>query len=294
MQSFYYEHPLENVHSIRIYYSDKTHKALKEFLTFTLSPKECNRILNNIILGELAYEQGDLTIIKRQNEIVNIKESLYHWRIVIKKRVMDKNDYLEYYFKYNFRSNKYEFKVIRNERGIISNVTDNFEASKEIYELIHETDVLRHYPDINVSDDELCIINGRKGILEISDEEISLYSPEQKDKDVNNLELQRYTIIKNDTKEEVGYVTFNFKETNIAYRIYEPYQGHHYASKALKLMIELIKNNVNFQRDNLYVRIDEKNLASIKTAESCDLLRVGNFGPIQKYVVNPQKILTVK
>lgn len=292
----YYGSPSENVHSIKIYCSNPTRQKLKDYLTYFLDSKEkSNNILNLIIFGEIAYAEGELTIIRRQNEIVNIKEETC--RISIKKRVMDKNYYFEYFFKYDFRNNKYKFKVIKNESGILSDVTDKFEEGEVIPELIRETNILgyhHYYPNINIINDESMIISGCKGILEISDAEISLYSPEQIDNDSNSLKVQRYQILKNDTREIVGYIKFDFYYTNISYAIEEKHQGHHYASKALKLMIELIKNNVNFQRDNLYVRIDEKNLASIKTAEACDLLQVDNFGPIKKYIVNPQKILTVE
>ena len=149
MQNFYYNRICDDVHTIEICYPNQTFQDLNIFLTHTLGQKECKAILNSVILGEPSYAYGDLTIIKRSNEIVNIKYNRNHY--YIKKRVMFKNDYFESTFKYNFRNGKYQLKILKNEKGNICNVTEYFKQSEEILNLIEELKVLDVRPNININ-----------------------------------------------------------------------------------------------------------------------------------------------
>lgn len=292
MYNFYYKRQSKNIHLIEICYPHQNCKNLKSFLLEKLGRKESDAILNHIILGECAYSQGSLIIVERPNEILNIKDS--HKYVYIKKRVILKNSYLDYLLKYDFSNHKYKLKIIKNENGIKSDITDEFDEALEISKMLEELNIINFPFYINIFNDKVRIIDSLPATLEISNDEISLYSSRQPDTPLNELKSERYLIVKNDTQEAVGNIKFAFRETNISYAIDKSFQGNHYASKALKLMLELIKDNVNFQDTNLYVRIYKDNLASIKTAESCNLEKVDDYSFTQNYVVNPQKRLTVK
>lgn len=291
MGDFCYYQQSKNVHLIDIDYPNHSYQDLKEYLENTLGKKESINLLNMIILGNTAYSEGQLVIIKKENEVINIKQNYKH--TLIKKRVMDKNDYLEYFFKYDNLSGKFTFKVTCNKSGIISNVTDanHMETLVSLIEEINSFDI---FPYLNICEKDICIINGHKGNLEISNDEISIYSSRSYNQDLNSLVCYQFIIVRNDTREVVGNIKFDFNITNISYAIKPSHQGHHYAGKALNLLIELIKNNIYFQEDNLYVRIYEDNIASLKTAEFCHLELVNARRGVQEYVVNPQKVLTAK
>ncbi len=293
MENFSYYHSKADTYSIDVNYSHQNKRDFFNYLNYIEEELELkkNSIRNKIIIGENAYTEGHLIIVVDKNQVINFKANPSS--LLIKKRVQLKNNYIEYTFKYNFRTNKYKFQVIRNESGKITDITHEFDQTKEIMSMVDSNKEIKIWSNFTIINDKICIIDGENAIEEISNDEISLYSKRQSNEDIDTLSYQRYIIVKNDTKEIVGNVTFNFYQTNISYCIIDKFRGNHFAGKALKLMLELLKNNQNFAKDNLYVRIYPNNLASIKTAEFCKL-EIVNDQHLLEYVVNPQKVLTVK
>lgn len=285
MLSLFFNHIEPNTYGISIH---NQNISKKEFYNY-LKCYECDKTLRNkIILGEDTYTEGYLIIVDNGKEFINAK--ITRNKIKIKKRITSGSSYLEYAFSYNHEQEKYAFSIIENNKGIKRDVTNQFNKNDEVFKLISENEEIRYYTNINVITRDFAIINGSMGLCEISDEEISLYSSRTRDEDLDSLQYQRYLIVKNDTLEILGNVTFNFPQTNISYFIKDKYRGSHYAGKALKLMLELIRNNKNFMSENLYVRIYPNNLASIKTAQFCKLELVSD-DHLCEYVVNPQKKL---
>ena len=109
----------------------------------------------------------------------------------------------------------------------------------------------------------------------ISDENISLswiYS--EKDKDLNKQNYVFFDIFLNDTKEVVGNISFDYNNGgfsycgNVSYAIKEQYKGNHYATTALKLMKELLKNNEYDGDKDLYVSTIPTNIKSQRVIEN--------------------------
>lgn len=73
----------------------------------------------------------------------------------------------------------------------------------------------------------------------------------------------------------VGYNDLSSIVGNIGYGIHESYRGHHYASKACRLLFILAKKH---QMDYVIISCEPENAASIKTIESLD----GQFLGIEK------------
>ncbi len=80
--------------------------------------------------------------------------------------------------------------------------------------------------------------------------------------------IQQYYIYENATCRQVGEIDYrDFKDDylgDIGYHIFPNYQGHHYAEKALSLLLHhLQKNNI----EQVIITVYDDNIASIKTIE---------------------------
>lgn len=82
-------------------------------------------------------------------------------------------------------------------------------------------------------------------------------------------------IILNDTREKVGEITYNYTLDsgfnyggNVSYEITEQFQNHHYATRALRLLKELLKNNHYDGDKDLYVSTRPENLKSQKVIKN--------------------------
>lgn len=126
----------------------------------------------------------------------------------------------------------------------------------------------------------------------VSDDVITLSSSRFSSIDsVNRNKNATLDIILNETKEQVGTITFNFKNTgftydgNIGYEIKDEFQHNGYASRALKLIKEVIKSN-QFKGDkDIYISTVPNNIYSQKVAENNEgkLVYNGNVPDNDKY-----------
>ena len=65
----------------------------------------------------------------------------------------------------------------------------------------------------------------------------------------------------------VGHSTYLYFLGNIGYRIDEPYRGHHYARKAVELVLPFAKEK---GMDHLYITCNPDNLPSRKTLDALE------------------------
>lgn len=107
----------------------------------------------------------------------------------------------------------------------------------------------------------------------ISDEEITLSSNRYSSIDsVNSKKNCALNIILNDTKEKVGQITFNLTNDgftyngNVGYEIKEEFRNKGYASRALKLLKEVIKTNNHVGDKDLFISTTPNNIGSQKVA----------------------------
>ena len=93
-----------------------------------------------------------------------------------------------------------------------------------------------------------------------------------------------YDICLHGTKEVIGslkYEGYHFNETgDVRYTVYPPYQGHHYAYRALCLIGELLKEN---GIEDFWVTVKNDNIPSIKTVQRYGVEVVDNFDEYTLY-----------
>ena len=168
------------------------------------------------------------------------------------------------------------------------NITDVFE---EIYDVLSDFDGLPI--GFHLITPAVSIISGASAIKEISNEEISLYSNRKNKENLFSLMSQTFYIVKEDTNEIVGMISYNFEKENISYNIKSKFRGNHYASKALSLMLELLNQNIHICEYKLYVKVLKENIPSINTALRCNLPLVKSNDSVNFYLANHEKLLTI-
>ena len=107
----------------------------------------------------------------------------------------------------------------------------------------------------------------------ISDEIITLYCEYYNKKQLYENDYIHFTIILNETKDKIGFITLDCKRKNfsfvgnVGYSIKESFQGNNYGTQALRLLKKFIIEN-NFNNKNLYITVSSENIASQKIAEN--------------------------
>ena len=80
-----------------------------------------------------------------------------------------------------------------------------------------------------------------------------------------------FKIILNETKETIGEIDFELGEEfkysgNVSYAIREQFRENYYATKALKLLVDLVDNNESDVDKSLFISVKVNNVASQKVA----------------------------
>lgn len=163
-----------------------------------------------------------------------------------------------------FALNRLEaFDILRNFIKRVGEVTQ-LDKIANVYDL---------YKYTNICDDKYFHPVGADDVISIS--KTFLDDPN----DINEMNDLYFDIILNDTMEVIGRLTFtlypnNFinldgsirYEGNVGYCIKPQYQSNHYATRALKLLVELIKKNTSGNDKDLYISTTEENINSQKVA----------------------------
>ena len=88
--------------------------------------------------------------------------------------------------------------------------------------------------------------------------------------DINKRDYEFFNIILNDTKQTIGQISFNYKNSgfsyggNVSYHIEEEFRGNHYATQALDLLKQLLKENLFSGDKDLYIATTPENYKSQK------------------------------
>lgn len=109
----------------------------------------------------------------------------------------------------------------------------------------------------------------------ISDDLITLSSARYSSiNTINGVKNCTLDIILNDTNEKVGTITFNLEkgnftyDGNVRYQIKEKFQNNGYATRALKLLKEIVKTNEYVGDKDLFISTTPDNIFSQKVAEN--------------------------
>ncbi len=123
----------------------------------------------------------------------------------------------------------------------------------------------------------------------ISDEKISLsWICTDKNDNINKQEFVLFDIVLNDTKEVIGNITFDYDHTgfsyygNVSYEIKYEFRNNHYATRALSLLKQVLKNNEFSGDKDLYISTVPENIKSQKVIQNNN----GNLvyeGPVPEY-----------
>ena len=132
----------------------------------------------------------------------------------------------------------------------------------------------------------------------ISDEIISLYIYEEK----IDFNTQMFQIVLNKTNSVIGFIEYDYtrdiensnSQGNVFYRIYDNYQNKGYATKALHLLKNFIKNNKVENNKDLYFKVSYNNKYSKKVVlnNGGEILKEGS--PMTDTTIGSPYILKIK
>ena len=237
------------------YFNINTYGATKaeiyEALIHKNTKNKVNKVLNNYIIGDSTFIEGRILIVKGKNFLTN--ERSVGNISTFTKRIYLNGDFCERIIIYDYDTGEIQYSKRTSKKEKLEdyeNITDVFE---EIYDVLSDFDGLPI--GFHLITPAVSIISGASAIKEISNEEISLYSNRKNKENLFSLMSQTFYIVKEDTNEIVGMISYNFEKENISYNIKSKFRGNHYASKALSLMLELLNQNIHICEYKLYVKV---------------------------------------
>lgn len=142
----------------------------------------------------------------------------------------------------------------------INNLSKNkaFTYAKTLLDDICTIDKIKNIIDVNLLYKKLNIITKDKYNPVISDDKISLCTIKKED-NILDKKSSFFSIVLNDTKEVVGDISYNYMNEgpselgNVMYNVKEKYRHNGYCTRALSLLIKLLKNNTYNGNKDLYL-----------------------------------------
>lgn len=235
---------------------------IKKQKIYTLTYKEVDYIIS------VSDEQINISQRKKENnEIVETVINLYN----------DKNFSISKYIHDLNHSTKFHKTYRPNQKHIIDifnlDKIEAFALAQNLLDDLKEVTDIHKIISVYGLYDRLHLIPSTWYNPIISDEEITLSSNRYSSIDsVNSKKNCALNIILNDTKEKVGQITFNLTNDgftyngNVGYEIKEEFRNKGYASRALKLLKEVIKTNNHVGDKDLFVSTNPDNIGSQKVA----------------------------
>ena len=166
------------------------------------------------------------------------------------------------------------YKIMHNLKGSINDIetysmdnndyTNNlsknkaFTYAKTLLDDICTIDKIKNIIDVNLLYKKLNIITKDKYNPVISDDKISLCTMKKED-NILDKKSSFFNIVLNDTKEVVGDISYNYMNEgpselgNVMYNVKEKYRHNGYCTRALSLLIKLLKNNTYNGNKDLYL-----------------------------------------
>lgn len=264
----------DNVTKIEIPKKQSYQKILKEIGEDDLALRESiiSAILKYTLYDASTNQKNSLLkiyIIRENNKTYElIKENDNNFLIVEKVSANQKPEELMIELKNN------NYKIMHNLKGSINDIEtysmDNndyinnlnknkaFTYAKTLLDDICTIDKIKNIIDVNLLYKKLNIITKDKYNPVISDDKISLCTMKKED-NILDKKSSFFNIVLNDTKEIVGDISYNYMNEgpselgNVMYNVKEKYRHNGYCTRALSLLIKLLKNNTYNGNKDLYL-----------------------------------------
>lgn len=264
----------DNVTKIEIPKKQSYQKILKEIGEDDLALRESiiSAILKYTLYDASTNQKNSLLkiyIIRENNKTYElIKENDNNFLIVEKVSTNQKPEELMIELKNN------NYKIMHNLKGSINDIEtysmDNndyinnlnknkaFTYAKTLLDDICTIDKIKNIIDVNLLYKKLNIITKDKYNPVISDDKISLCTMKKED-NILDKKSSFFNIVLNDTKEIVGDISYNYMNEgpselgNVMYNVKEKYRHNGYCTRALSLLIKLLKNNTYNGNKDLYL-----------------------------------------
>lgn len=237
----------------------------------SISPKRIILINNEDIIYIISITKDRITIAKKTistniiEEIIDIDKINYIYQISSLIHTLDGNtiDVKTYYQEED-----------KNHSFMFLPKIEALDIARMLIEEISSIPNIANHINLNETAKILNIYLEKNYFPIIQNETITL-SWQNRYGSTNIYEKQRATldIILNETKEVIGNISFNTNYNpntsytgNISYSIKTEYQGNHYATQALALLKEVLKNHKEQQGKPLYLSIEENNIKSQRVA----------------------------
>lgn len=290
----------DNVTKIEIPKKQSYQKILKEIGEDDLALRESiiSSILKYTLYDASANQKNSLLeiyIIRENNKTYElIKENDNNFLITEKVSTNQKPEELMIELKNN------NYKIMHNLKSSINNIetysmdnsdyTNNlsknkaFTYAKTLLDDICTIDKIKNIIDVNLLYKKLNIITKDKYNPVISDDKISLCTMKKED-NILDKKSSFFNIVLNDTKEIVGDISYNYMNEgpselgNVMYNVKEKYRHNGYCTRALSLLIKLLKNNTYNGNKDLYlatineysIRVAKRNGGVLYNGEYKDL-----------------------
>lgn len=264
----------DNVTKIEIPKKQSYQKILKEIGEDDLALRKSiiSAILKYTLYDASTNQKNSLLkiyIIRENNKTYElIKENDNNFLIVEKVSTNQKPEELMIELKNN------NYKIMHNLKGSINDIEtysmDNndyinnlnknkaFTYAKTLLDDICTIDKIKNIIDVNLLYKKLNIITKDKYNPVISDDKISLCTMKKED-NILDKKSSFFNIVLNDTKEIVGDISYNYMNEgpselgNVMYNVKEKYRHNGYCTRALSLLIKLLKNNTYNGNKDLYL-----------------------------------------
>lgn len=257
-------------------------KEFNEELMNKLDKTVINKLSMNFVCSDFSIKKGTIYYKEQDNLIFNIYENDNKIYISQKEKLGEKinetciNLEYENYFSistmnHDLNGSTSEVKTyISNENQSEYFYLDKITAFSKACILLDNLNKVEKLIDINRVCKKLNILLPRNYNPVISDEIITLSVPNEVTAvDIDNRNFGSFDIVLNDTKEKIGSISFDYysceiKYGNVSYTINKEFQNKGYATKALRLLVKLLKSN-NFKGDkDLYFWVSYYNEFSKK------------------------------
>lgn len=267
--------------TLEIIINDDCH--LKEF-NDEIRIKVKKDFLSNLSLAfiepDFSIKKGTIYLFMKDNLVFNVytneQKTYISERKFIETGIQETIINLEENNKFSISSMNHDLNGSTHEiRTYMSNTKSFSQLDKNIaFDLARQ--LLEHLNEVLTVDniyEQLKILPQYKYNPIISDEIITLSLCDKAlVETINNKKSQTLDIILNETKEKVGSIHFDYSLDvnsknsvgNVSYEIFEQFQNKRYATRALKLLIEIVKNNKYEGNKDLYFWICCDNEASKK------------------------------
>lgn len=238
---------------------------------------KCNFLKQTIYL--LQNDNSNLIITMNDSDIL-ISNSVMGESEINEIAIHIKKDTVEYKVTKYIHDLNHSTKLCKfypsNSSYFLLDKKEALQLATNLFEYLEQIDGIDSIVDIDYLYDKMNLASGSRYNPVISDNDITLswkYRNIGEIENINETKMEFLDIIMNDTKEIIGDIYFDYicgsgftYSGNVGYFIKEEYRHNHYATKALNLLKELLKNNTYSGDKDLYIATLPDNEFSQKVA----------------------------